>query len=57
MNVLVPQINEGIELSKTQATQWVSLAEVVDERVYLSSTPDTSTRRKAWIVKMMWWEC
>ena len=51
MNVMVPQINEGIELSKTQSTQWVSLAEVVDERVYLSSTPDTSTRRKAWIVK------
>ncbi|MCZ3382963.1 hypothetical protein O3S68_11760 [Kosakonia sp. SOY2] len=51
MNVMVPQINEGIELSKTQSTQWVSLAEVLDERVYLSSTPDTSTRRKAWIVK------
>lgn len=46
MNVMVPQINEGIALSKTQSTQWISLAEVVDDRVYLSST-----RRKAWIVK------
>ncbi|TCC14684.1 hypothetical protein E0L21_00030 [Kosakonia quasisacchari] len=51
MNVMVPQINEGIALSKTQSTQWISLAEVVDDRVYLSSTPDASTRRKAWIVK------
>lgn len=51
MNVLMPEINTGLELEKTQETHWQTLAQANAERVYLSSTADASTRRKAWIVK------
>lgn len=51
INVLMPEINTGLELEKTKETHWQALAQVDAERVYLSSTADVSTRRKAWIVK------
>ncbi|MBV8875843.1 MAG: hypothetical protein JO014_24300 [Metakosakonia sp.] len=51
MNVLMPEINTGLELEKTQETHWQTLAQANAERVYLSSTADVGTRRKAWIVK------
>lgn len=51
MNVLMPEINTGLELEKTQETRWQTLAQANAERVYLSSTADVGTRRKAWIVK------
>lgn len=51
MNVLMPEINTGLELEKTQETRWQTLARANAERVYLSSTADAGTRRKAWIVK------
>ena len=51
INVLVPEINTGLELETTQETHWQALAQVNAERVYLSSTADVGTRRKAWIVK------
>ncbi|XWJ93357.1 hypothetical protein ACRARH_14735 [Phytobacter ursingii] len=51
INVLMPEINTGLELETTQETHWQALAQANAERVYLSSTADVATRRKAWIVK------
>ncbi|MGY5958152.1 SH3 domain-containing protein [Kosakonia sp. BK9b] len=51
MNVMVPLIDEGLELQSTRQTHWSSMMEVSGERVYLSSSPDVATRRKAWIVQ------
>lgn len=51
INVLMPEINTGLELETTQETHWQALAQANAERVYLSSTADVGTRRKAWIVK------
>lgn len=51
INVLQPEIDTGLELETTQQTHWQTLVQAVSPRVYLSSTPDAATRRKAWIVK------
>ncbi|SCB95854.1 hypothetical protein GA0061071_103182 [Kosakonia oryzendophytica] len=51
INVMVPLIDEGLELERTRQTRWLSMAEVSGERVYLSNSPDVATRRKAWLVK------
>ncbi|WP_072037727.1 hypothetical protein [Enterobacter sp. Bisph1] len=51
MNVLMPEIATGLELDTTQQTHWQTLMQISSPRAYLSSTPDASTQRKAWIIK------
>lgn len=51
MNVMMPLIDDGLELDATRKTHWLSMAEVSGERVYFNNAPDAATRRKAWIVK------
>ena len=51
MSVLMPEIATGLELERTQQTHWLTLMQISSPRAYLSSTPDATTRRNAWLVK------
>lgn len=51
ISVILPDINSGLDLEMTKQTHWQSLVQAINPRVYLNSTPNQDTQRKAWVVK------
>lgn len=49
--VILPEISEGIELTRTERTHWKSLWKIVNRRAFLYSKPCTSSRSTIYIVK------
>ncbi|RMR56344.1 hypothetical protein ALP83_01691 [Pseudomonas syringae pv. actinidiae] len=51
MNVLVPDIATGMDLTRTASKQWVGLVTVTVDKAWLQKTPNAKASRGAYIVK------
>lgn len=51
MNVLMPDISTGLDLSRTASKKWIGLVTVAVDKAWLQKTPDARSTRGAYIVK------
>ncbi|MCQ3017218.1 hypothetical protein NLO83_16690 [Pseudomonas tremae] len=51
LNVLVPEIATGLDLSRTASKQWISLVKVKADKAWLQKTPNAKATRGSYIVK------
>ncbi|WP_122412922.1 hypothetical protein [Pseudomonas viridiflava] len=51
MNVLMPDISTGLDLSRTASKKWIGLVTVTANKAWLQKTPDARSTRGAYIVK------
>ena len=49
-NVLIPEIDTGVEFSQTRKAQWVKLVTISADKAFLMSTPDPKAKHKAYVV-------
>ena len=51
MNVLMPEIATGLDLTQTANKQWIGLVTVAVDKVYLLKTPGAKAAKRPYIVK------
>jgi len=51
INVLMPEIATGLELSQTASKQWIGLVTVSADKAYLLKTPGAKAAKRPYIVK------
>ncbi|MDU8501794.1 hypothetical protein RYB01_21775 [Pseudomonas syringae] len=51
LNVLMPDIATGLDLTQTASKQWISLVKVKSDKAWLQKTPNAKATRGAYIVK------
>ena len=51
LNVLMPEIATGLELSQTASKQWIGLVTVSADKAYLLKTPGAKAAKRPYIVK------
>mgnify|MGYP003599264180 FL=1 len=51
INVLMPEIATGLELSQTASKQWIGLVRVSADKAYLLKTPGAKAAKRPYIVK------
>ncbi|EFW77919.1 hypothetical protein ALP26_03804 [Pseudomonas savastanoi pv. glycinea] len=51
LNVLMPDIATGLDLTQTASKQWISLVKVKADKAWLQKTPNAKATRGAYIVK------
>lgn len=51
MNVLMPEIATGLELTRTASKNWIGLATVAADKAYLQKTPGAKAAKRPYIVK------
>ncbi|MGY2374775.1 hypothetical protein ACW9IB_09725 [Pseudomonas sp. SDO524_S393] len=51
LNVLMPEIATGLELSQTANKNWIGLVTVAADKAYLLKNPGTNTAKRPYIVK------
>lgn len=50
-NVLIPEIDTGVEFSQTHKAQWIKLVTISADKAFLMSTPDPKAKHKAYVVE------
>ena len=51
MNVLMPEIATGLELTQTASKNWIGLVTVAADKAYLQKTPGAKAAKRPYIVK------
>jgi len=51
MNVLIPEIDTGLELDQIQVTHWIALAQATESKVRLYQSPDLHSSKHGWIIQ------
>ncbi|CAM3298218.1 hypothetical protein BZK31_14090 [Pseudomonas floridensis] len=51
MNVLMPDISTGLDLSKTEGKKWIGLVTIAADKAWLQKTPEAHSAHGAYIVK------